>query len=206
MMPQDEPQDEGPPTVHTGEGQTMIKSGFKGKRATKKFGQYGKRGGNKKLNYTPPQHETQQILSPSTGRTSTGRKLSTMMIIRKLSTVASNALIQKEVALSENQALGKKLSKSKVVVEDLRTCLKDARMGMRSTKLDLVNALKDNTTMQNDFLYRERYHQSQIDALKKKADATLEQAKRGHKIATGKILSKSESKLAAAERKNTRVW
>ena len=117
----------------------------------------------------------------------------------------SNALKQKEVALSENQALGKKLSKSKVVVEDLRTCLKDARMGMRSTKLDLVNALKDNTTMQNDFLYRERYHQSQIDALKKKADATLEQAKRGHKIATGKILSKSESKLAATERKHKGV-
>ena len=105
MMPQDKPQDEGPPTVHTDEGQTMIKSGFKGKRAKKKFG------------HTPPQHELQHILSPFTGRTSTGRKLSTMMIICKLSTVVSNALIQKEVALSENQALEKQLSKSKVVVE-----------------------------------------------------------------------------------------
>jgi hypothetical protein len=80
-------------------------------------------------------------------------------------------------------------------------------MGMHSTKLDFINALKDNTTMQNDFLSKEQYHQSQIDALKKKADATLdlEQAKRGHKIATGKILSKSESKLAATERKHKGV-
>jgi hypothetical protein len=41
--------------------------------------------------------------------------------------------------------------------------------------------------------------------LKKNADGTLEQAKRGHKIATGKILSKSESKLMAAERKHNGV-
>jgi len=30
---------------------------FKGKRANKKFGRYGKRGGNRKLNYNrPPEH------------------------------------------------------------------------------------------------------------------------------------------------------
>ena len=185
MMPQDEPQGEGPPTVHTDECQTMIKSGFKGKHVTKKFGRYVKRGGNKKLNYTPPQHEPQQILSPSTGRTSTGRKLSTMMIIRKLSTVASNALIQKEVALSENQAMEKQLSKSKVVVEGLHTCLKDAKMGMHSTKLDFINALKDSTTMQKDFLSKEQYHQS--NALKQKEVALPENQAMEKQLSKSKI-------------------
>ena len=90
-------------------------------------------------------------------------------------------------------------------MDGLRTCLKDARMGMHSTKLDFINALKDNTTMQNDFLSREQTHQSQIDALKKNVEATLEQSKRGHKIVTAKILSKSELKLVAAKIKHKGV-
>ena len=48
--------------VGTGEASkevpAMIQSGFKGKRASKKFGRYDKRGGNKKRNYTPSHNPT----------------------------------------------------------------------------------------------------------------------------------------------------
>jgi hypothetical protein len=68
---------------------TMIKSGFKGKRTNKKFGRYGKRGGDRKRNYTPSdnptndnteQHRQQEIFP-----TNTGRKVTKKLIIYRLS-------------------------------------------------------------------------------------------------------------------------
>jgi hypothetical protein len=76
---------------------------------------------------------------------------------------------------------------------------------MCSTKSDLVKALQDHASKKNASLSREQKHQSQIAAMEKNAEATLEQAKRGQKIVIAKIISKSESKLAAAVMKHKRV-
>ena len=99
------PSVEGPPTIPpivegpllmlpSVEDTAMIKSGFKGKRANKKFGRYGKRGGNKKLNYTLLDHSTDdnsehgflQQICPTT----TGRKVIKKQIILRLSIVTSS--------------------------------------------------------------------------------------------------------------------
>lgn len=190
----------------------MIKSGFKGKRANKKFGRYGKRGGNKKLNYTPLDHSTDdnsehgfpQRICPMT----TGRKVTKKQIVHRLSIVTSScqeAQQQNQVTLSLNRSLIKKVSKSKEVVEGLRTCLKECRQEMRSTKSDLVKALQDNVSTKNTSLSREQEDQSLIAAIKKDAEATLEGVKRGHAIVTATIMSKSKLKMAAAETKHKRV-
>ena len=131
---------------------TMIKSGFKGKRTNKKFGRYGKRGCDRKCNYTPSdnptnndnteQHRQQEIFP-----TNTGRKVTKKLIIRRLSIVSSTcreAQLQNQVTSLENRSLTKKLLKSKEVVEGLRACLRDARLDTRSTKNNLVKALQCN--------------------------------------------------------------
>jgi hypothetical protein len=113
--------------------------------------------------------------------------------------------IQNKVTLSANCSLIKKVSKSNEVMEGLCICLKNARQEMRSTKSNLVKALQDHASTKNASLSREQKHQSQIAAMEKNTEATLEQAKRGHNIVTAKIISKSESKLAAAVMKHKRV-
>ena len=192
-----------PPSI---EDTAMIKSGFKGKHANKKFGWYGKRGGNKKLNYSPPDRPTDdnsehgflQQICPTT----TGRKVIKKQIILRLSIVTSScqeAQQWNQVTLSLNCSLIKKVSKSKEVVEGLCTCLKECRQEMHSTKSDLVNALQDNVSTKNTSLSREQEDQSLIAAIKKDAEATLE---RGHAIVTATIISKSKLKMAAAETKH----
>ena len=186
---------------------------FKGKRANKKFGRYGKRGGNRKLNYNrPPEHRTatnsEQGLPHYVRPTSTCRKVTKKQIIRQLSVVASScrdAQQQNQVTLAENHSLTKKVAKSKEVAEGLRTCLNHCRREMRSTKHDLVKALQDNVATKNDALSQEQEHQSLIAAMEKDAQATLEQVKRGHSLSMAKIISKSESKLAATEMKHKRA-
>ena len=188
---------------------TMIKSGFKGKCTNKKFGQYGKRGGDRKRNYTPSdnptndnteQHRQQEIFP-----TNTGRKVTKKLIIRRLSIVNSTcreAQLQNQLTSLENRLLTKKLSKSKEVVEGLRACLRDARLEMRSTKNNSVKALQCNAALKNDSLSREHEHQSLIAVMEKDAEATLERVKRGHAIGTAKIISNTKSKMAATEKKH----
>jgi hypothetical protein len=113
--------------------------------------------------------------------------------------------MQNKGALSENQSLIKKVSKSKEVMECLRTCLKDSCQEMRSTKSNLVKALQDNTATKNASLSREQQHQTQIAAMEKDTKATLERASRRHTTLTANIISKLELKLVATERKHKRV-
>ena len=178
----------------------------------KKFGRYGKRGGDQKINYTPSDISTNNNTEPRVlqrhDSTSAERKVTKMQIIRRLSIVTRSyqkVQIQNKVTLSANCSLIKKVSKSNEVMEGLCICLKNARQEMRSTKSNLVKALQDHASTKNASLFREQKHQSQIAAMEKNAEATLEQAKRGHKIVTAKIISKSESKLAAAVMKHKRV-
>ena len=94
---------------------------FKGKCANKKFGRYGKRGGNKKLNYNrPPDYPTDNysvpVLPQYVRPTSTCRKVTKKQIIRQLSVVASScrdAQQQNQVTLAENHSLTKKVAKIK---------------------------------------------------------------------------------------------
>jgi hypothetical protein len=140
--------------------------------------------------------------------TSAECKVTKMQIICRLSIVTRSyqeAQIQNKVTLSENRSLIKKVLKSNEVLKGLHTCLKNAHQEMRSTKSDLVKALQDHASTKNASLSREQKHQSQIDAMEKNTEATLDQAKRGHKIVTAKIISKSEWKLAAAVMKHKRV-
>jgi hypothetical protein len=185
---------------------------FKGKCANKKFGRYGKRGGNKKLNYNcPPDYPTDNysvpVLPQYVRPTSTCRKVTKKQIIRQLSVVASScrdAQQQNQVTLAENHSLTKKVAKSKEVAEGLRTCLNHCRREMRSTKHDLVKALQDNVATKNESLAREQEHQSLIAATEKDAQAFLERVKRGHALATAQIITKSNSKMAATETKHKR--
>jgi len=185
---------------------------FKGKCANKKFGRYGKRGGNKKLNYDrlpdyPTDNYSVPVLPQYVRPTSTCRKVTKKQIIRRLSVVASScrdAQQQNQVTLAENHSLTKKVAKSKEVAEGLRTCLNHCRREMRSTKHDLVKALQDNVATKNESLAREQEHQSLIAATEKDAQAFLERVKRGHALATAQIITKSNSKMAATETKHKR--
>ena len=170
-------------------------------------------GGNRKLNYNrPPEHRTatnsEQGLPHYVRPTSTCRKVTKKEIIRRLSVVASSCRDveqQNQVTLAVNRSLTKKVAKSKEVSEGLRMCLNQCRRQVRSTKHDLVKALQDNVATKNDALSQEQEHQSLIAAMEKDAQATLEQVKRGHSLSMAKIISKSESKLAATEMKHKRA-
>ena len=170
-------------------------------------------GGNKKLNYNctpdyPTDNYSVPVLPQYVRPTSTCRKVTKKEIIRRLSVVASSCRDveqQNQVTLAENHSLTKKVAKSKEVAEGLRTCLNHCRREMRSTKHDLVKALQDNVATKNDALSQEQEHQSLIAAMEKDAQATLEQVKRGHSLSMAKIISKSESKLAATEMKHKRA-
>jgi hypothetical protein len=54
-------------------------------------------------------------------------------------------------------------------------------------------------------LSREKQHKTQIAAMEKDTEESLERVAKGHKILTAKISSKSKSKLVATERKHKRV-
>jgi hypothetical protein len=89
-------EDERKPTADN-TGPPDVKSGFKGKRAIKKFGHYGKRGGNKKINSVPRPVPTDNNMEPheyqSRCLTSAGRKVTETQIINKLSIVTRQYLL-----------------------------------------------------------------------------------------------------------------
>jgi hypothetical protein len=132
-----------------------VKSGFRGKPATKKFGVYGKRGGKQKANPLGRQDPFIGINLESTPhfesrrRITADRKITKMLIVKRLSIVTGKlrkAQIKKEVALSDNECLTRKVSKTKDVVEELRTCLKDSCQEVRSCKSLITRAEQDHTS------------------------------------------------------------
>ena len=70
--------------------------------------------------------------------------------------------MENEIALSANQCLTKKVSKSKQVVEDLCTCLTDAHQEVCSTKSHFFNAQQEITATKNELLSREKEHSTQF--------------------------------------------
>jgi hypothetical protein len=117
------------------------KSGFEGKRATNMFGRYAKRSGDRKLINTPTidvpigANNMESNVLQRTRSTTAGRKVTKMQIIPRLGIATRScreAQKQNEETLSHDRSLMKKVSKSKDVVEELRTCLKGARQEVRS--------------------------------------------------------------------------
>ncbi len=136
--------------------------------------------------------------------TTAGRKVTKMQIICRLGIATRScweAQKQNEETLLHNWSLRKKVSKSKDVVEELRTCLKGACQEVRSTKSELFKTQHELTTKKNAAISTENKHHARISAMEKDAEVALERVKRGHT----KILSKSDSKLAAAERTHAKT-
>ena len=111
---------------------------------------------------------------------------------------------QHEETLLHNQSLMKSVSKSKEVVDELRTCLKSTCTEVHTTKSKLLKTHNKCNAAKNESLSMKYEHHAQTTAMEQDAEETLEREKRGHKIVTAKIVSKSESEFAAAERKHKR--
>ena len=103
-----------------------VKSGFKGKRATKKFSCYGKRGGEQKRN---PLHRRSLSPGPPPSEPrrapAAGRKITKTQIIKKFGYVTRQcrkAQSEMDAALKDNHRLKRKASKANEVVDELRYC------------------------------------------------------------------------------------
>ena len=103
-----------------------VKSGFKGKRATKKFSRYGKRGGEQKRN---PLHRRSLSPGPPPSEPrrapAAGRKITKTQIIKKFGYVTRQcrkAQSEMDAALKDNHRLKRKASKANEVVDELRYC------------------------------------------------------------------------------------
>jgi hypothetical protein len=107
------------------DGQSRIKSkGFKGKRAKSNFGPYGKRGGNRKVNGIAPQQAIQdnnpEPILALTRCCSASRKVTKTQIL------LCQEKMEKETALSDVRRLTNKITKTKEVVKELLSLLKDS--------------------------------------------------------------------------------
>ena len=91
---------------------------------------------------------------------------------------------QHKETLLHNQSLMKRVSKSKEVVDELRTCLKSARTEVRTTKSKSLKTHNECKAAQNESLSMEYEHHARTTAMEKDAKETLEREKRGHKIVT----------------------
>jgi hypothetical protein len=161
-------EDERKPTADN-TGPPDVKSGFKGKCANKKIEHYGKRGGIKKINSVLRPVPTNNNVEPheyqSGCSTSAGSKVTKTQIINKLSILTRQyrqAQMENEIALSANQCSTKKISKSKQVVKDLRTCLMDTCQEVCSTNSHFFKAQQEITATKNELLSREKEHSTQF--------------------------------------------
>jgi hypothetical protein len=107
------------------DGQSRVKSkGFKGKRAKSKFGCYGKRGGDRKVNGIAPQQAIQdndpEPILALMGCCSSSRKVTKTQIL------LCQEKMEKEAALSDVHCLTNKITKTKEVVKELQSLLKDS--------------------------------------------------------------------------------
>ncbi len=93
----------------------------------------------------PPLFETRQ---PAT----MGRKIYKTQIIKKLSIIMRQfrkVQTKKEVALTDNECLTRKVSKTKEVVEELRAHLKDVCQEVRCCKSIIINSEQDHISSTN---------------------------------------------------------
>jgi len=151
-----------------------VKSGFKGKRATKKFSRYGKRGGEQKRNPLdrrslspgPPPSEPRR--APAAGR-----KITKTQIIKKFGYVTRQchkAQSEMDAALKDNHRLKRKASKAKEVVDELRTNLKGARIDVRHCK-SVITELKDNHRSSTNVT--EKKHEHMLNTMRNVANETM---------------------------------
>jgi hypothetical protein len=166
-----------------------VKSGFKGKRATKKFSRNGKRGGDRKIiprdrqGLSPGPHPSETHPAPPAGR-----KITKTQIIKKFGYVSRQcrqAQSKMDAALKDNHRLKKKASKTNEVVDELRTNLKCARIDVRHCK-SVITELKDN-------------HRSSTNATEKKHEHMLKsvitELKDNHRSSTNATEKKHEHML-----------
>jgi hypothetical protein len=79
-------------------------------------------------------------------------------IIKKHSIIAKQfhkVQMEKEVALSDNECLTRKVSKPKEIVEELLTRSKDTHEEVRSSKSVIIKAEQDYTSSTNTFLSKD---------------------------------------------------
>ena len=151
-----------------------VKSGFKGKRATKKFSRYGKRGGEQKrnpldrLSLSPGPPPSEPRRAPTAGR-----KITKTQIIKKIGYVTRQcrkAQSEMDAALKDNHRLKRKASKAKEVVDDLRTNLKGARIDVRHCK-SVITELKDNHRSSTNAT--EKKHEHMLNTMRNVANETM---------------------------------
>ena len=160
--PNDEPSDH---PKHNARPQT--KSGFKGKRATAKLGQYPKCARDRKLMSTPTSHVPMVTNNMETNvlqwnhSTLSGRKVTIMLLICRLGIVTRScpeAQKQNKNTSSHNKSLLKRISKSKESNDKLRTCLKGTRQEMCITKSILFKTQHEITATINVSSMMEKQH------------------------------------------------
>ena len=122
-----------------------------------------------------------------------------MLLIRRLGIVTRSChevQKQNEDTSSHNKSLLKKVLKSKEANDQLRTRLKGTCQEMGITKSVLFKTQHEITATKNASSLMEKQHLIRIAAMKKKTEEASERAKR----VQSKIVSKSDSILAATER------
>jgi hypothetical protein len=186
------------------------KLGFKGKRANKKFGHYGKRGGKQKACRTSLLLKTKQVpaivglpdyhllvndvpniaLAPCSC-SSSKCKVNKIQLIQQLGHAAQQLNLEttaKKIALSDVRSITKKLTKSKEVVGQLRECLKDTRAESRSKdkrhSMEVSTLITSVAETTNDLAAKceaiQNKHEDMLTAVSKKAESKLRGSDRRH--------------------------
>ena len=152
-----------------------LKSGFKGKRATKKFSRYGKRGGEQKRNNPLDRRSLSPGPPPSepSRAPAAGRKITKTQIIKKFGYVTRQcrkAQSKMDAALKDNHRLKRKASKANEVVDELHTNLKGARLEVRHCKSVITEVAHNHRSSTNA---TEKKHEHMLNTMRNVANETM---------------------------------
>ena len=176
------------------------KSGFRGKRPSKKFGKYGNRGGDRKANQFQPNHEGEApeaidvnveqepgIVVPPTRPYAVRRKATKSEIEERLR-MSSNELRQerrgKEAAQLKTESLSKRNKKLKTDCANLGNIVRESRAENRNLKSVLSNTERRVEIMENRFVTQEWEHGCAMDRIDKRNDVNLAEQQKVHDIET----------------------
>ena len=185
----DGPDDERKPQANA------VKSEFKGKRATKKFSRYGKRGGVQKRNpldrrsVSPGPTPAEPRRAPASGR-----KITKTEIIKQFGYVTRQcrkAQSEIDAALKDNHRLKRKASKVNQVVDELRTNLKFARIDVRHCKSVITEAAHNHMSSTNA---TEKKHKHMLNIMRNDANETM---KASNALHASQLESKDDEIMAS---------
>lgn len=164
------------------------KSGFKGKRPRKKFGRYGNRGGDRKINQFHLNHEggapqaidveqEQEPIIDLTAGAYAARRKATKSEIEDRLRMTSNELMhekrKKEAAQLENEFLSKKNKKSKMDCANLGNIVRETRAENRNLKTALSNTERSAKILENRLVAQAWEHGCALDHIDKVNDVKL---------------------------------